>query len=232
MPSKKQLLTAEHKPAKLHRTNAIGSEALRPLQWNAWSRNMYCKWLAAGALALCVSGTAHAIPINVEFNFVPFGNLTANTGSVTTATTISSGAPDSVTQIVANNIGLTSGTVITLTDPTPVTLGSIFTKTFATVFGTFSETLTVTSVTTSLTSRAIVASGLIIQTSGSGGFDPTAVTYTASYTQNTGPGGQINASFNDSTVAVPGPIAGAGLPGLVAAFGGLLAWRRRRHQAA
>jgi hypothetical protein len=41
-----------------------------------------------------------------------------------------------------------------------------------------------------------------------------------------GGGGTIQVS------AVPGPIVGAGPPGLVMAFGGLLAWRRRRNQAA
>jgi hypothetical protein len=186
---------------------------------------------AAGALSLSVSG-ANAVAISTEFNFVPTGTLTANTGDVTTATTITSGAPDIVTTIVSDNTGLVTGTNIALTSPTPVTLGSTFTKTYTTALGIFTEALTVSLVTPGPSSLGIDATGTISETTVLSGslLTPSPVFYSAAYTQNGGPGNQINASFNNSTTAVPGPIVGAGLPGLIFASGGLLGWWRRRKE--
>src|SRR5690348_9207410 len=154
-------------------------------------RNFRNALLAAVACtALGAASPAWAVTISTTFNFVPFGTLTANTGDVTTATTITSGAPDLVTTILTDNTGLVSGvTVIALTSPTPTTLGSNFTKTFTTALGTFVESLTVTSVTPGPGSLGILATGTITETvvlSGSQ-LDSAAVFYSASYTQNQGP---------------------------------------------
>ena len=157
------------------------------------------------AASLGLASTASAVPIQTAFNFVPTGLFTADTGNITTATTIAGGAPYVVTTILLDNIGLTSGTLTTLTDPAPLSVGAVFQKTFTTPLGTFTETLTVNSRQPGLTSVGIVATGTIDD--GPGGFDPTPVFYSAAYTQNGGPGAQINGSFNNSTIPprVPEP---------------------------
>jgi hypothetical protein len=184
---------------------------------------------------LGAANPASAAAISTAFNFVPAGTLTSDTGNVTTAATITSGAPDLVTSIVSDNTGLvTLSTLITLTSPTPLTLGATFTKTFTTALGTFVENLTVTSRTTGAQSLGIAASGTITETVLISGalLASAPVFYSASYTQNGGPGAQINASFNDSTPAVtsaPTPLPAA-LPLFATGLGalGLLGWRRKR----
>jgi hypothetical protein len=189
---------------------------------------------AVACAALIAASPALANTISTDFNFVPTGTITAtDTGNnIATATFITSGAPDQVTQIITDNTGLVASQVVSLTSPTPVTMGADFTKTFTTALGVFTESLTVTSVTAAPFFLGISASGTIVETTVLKGaqLDPSPVTYSAAYTQNPS-SGQLNASFNDATV--PGPIVGAGLPGLLAACGALVALaRRRRRQAA
>jgi hypothetical protein len=167
-------------------------------------------------------GAASAASINTTFDFVPFGTLTANNANLTLATSISSGAPLEVTSILTDNTGLAPTDPVSLTSPMPLTVGSAFTKSWTTALGTFTAALTVTSRTTGATSLGIDATGTVTETTHISGpaLTPSPDFYSAAYTQNGGPGSQINASFNDSTTppAVPEPasiaLLGVGLLGL------------------
>ena len=190
--------------------------------------------LALSAVALAAatfSGAVSAVPIQTAFNFVPFGPFVANTGDVTTMTSISGGAPYLVSTILFDNTGLVPFGIVGLSNPMPLSIGASFTKTFTTALGTFVETLTIDSRTAGSSSLGITAVGTITETVVISGamLDPSPVFFSAAYTQNGGPGAQINGSFNNSTtpptrVPEPGTLS---ILGLALAAMGFMSRRRR-----
>ena len=126
--------------------------------------NFKLAFTAVALAATTFAGGVSAAPIATVFNFVPFGSFVANTGDVTTMTSVSGGSPFLVSVILFDNTGLMSGQTLSLTNPMPLSIGASFTKTFTTALGTFVESLTIDSRTAGAGSLGITAVGTITET--------------------------------------------------------------------
>lgn len=163
------------------------------------------------------SGTAGTVPVSPTLNFRIGANVTLNIGTLSFADLGLSAPYPQVSAFTASaHSQLIFPTIVSAATFDPFSLSATYTKTVS-VGDVFDVAYLM---------QSIYADGSIdLSHTGTISFSTPDGVYLTS---------ALGGAFGDvpTTVGVPGPVAGAGLPGLLAGFGALLAWYRKRRAVA
>ena len=186
---------------------------------------------AAGiALSVVAFKPANAIPITGQMSTFGVNDLNLEAQTIT----FISGAPFIAATETGSFSGLGTGGLLTWRNQgTPLNFNSLTTGSDLDCGGgcLFTGTNNGLTVKFNLLTESVSVVGGFLTLFGSGtafltGFDPTPGVFSLSSQGGSG----LGLTFSSTTLSVPGPVVGAGLPGLVVACIGLLALARRRRQ--